>query len=117
MAYYGLTTPEPLTPQEMAAKAERVERMAEQGEAGFAVSYVAKVDLVTRAADRCAAIAPAERNRSGDCRFAQLGLPRYRERTEDVLSHPTDFPEPQRAAAARYREAARRLEADSSRVS
>jgi hypothetical protein len=113
MAYYGLTAPEPPTPAELAARAARVHELAEEGEAGLAAGYVAKVDLVERAAERCAAVSSAEREHSGDCRLARLWLDRYRTRTDEVLARPESFAEPIRTAAERYARAAERF--DSSR--
>jgi len=111
MAYYGIVAPEPPTPAEIAARAERVQHLAEEGEAGLAASYVAKADLVGRAAERCAGIPPQERDHSGDCRLAQLWVQRYHQRTEEVLAHPEAFAASAHAAAARYAEAAEHLEA------
>jgi len=113
MAYYGIVAPEPPTPAEIAARAERVQHLAEEGEAGLAASYVAKADLVGRAAERCAGIAPEERDHSGDCRLARLWVQRYRQRTDEVLAHPAAFPASAHTAAARYAEAAEHLEASS----
>jgi hypothetical protein len=111
MAYYGIAGPEALTPAEAAARAERVRDLADKGEEGLIAGYVAKVDLVERAAERCAEEdAPDARVHSGDCRLAQLWLQRYRQRTEDVLREPGRFAQPVRAAAASYAAAERRLE-------
>src|SRR5262245_55230221 len=79
MAYYGLYAPEPPTQAEIAERAERVQHLAAEGEAGLAASYVAKADLVGRAAERCARIAADERDHSGDCRLARLWVQRYRQ--------------------------------------
>lgn len=109
MAYYGLAAPEPPTPAEIAARAERVHDLAAEGEAGLAAGYVAKADLVGRAAERCSAASPKERAHSGDCRLARLWLERYHQRTDEVLARPADFTAPVRDAAERYARAAERL--------
>lgn len=113
MAYYGFAGPEALTPAEAAARAERVRDLADQGEEGLIAGYLAKVQLVERAADRCALQAPEARTHSGDCRLARLWVQRYRQRTEEVLREPSRFPQNVRAAAATYAGAERQLEDES----
>jgi hypothetical protein len=110
MAYYGFAGPEALTPAEAAARAERVRDLADKGEEGLIAGYVAKVDLVERATERCAQHAPDARTHSGDCRIARLWLQRYGQRTEEVLRDPDQFSPPVRAAAASYAAAGRRLD-------